>query len=117
MLPFLILGAATFALGSMLSDNEKNYKNKKKKKLQKQQLIYQKKLNQHYNFNERQKQKKLFSLIKSEQTALKLERKKLSAIKKTLNYRSNEYKLINDQISDLTVQIEHKQSDADSVRF
>ncbi len=117
MLQLIFAGAAVATVSYMLSDKEKKSKKKKKKKLKKQQLAYQEKLNQQYQHNQQKKQKKLFSLIKNEQTALKLERKKLSIIKKTLDYRSEEYKLINDEISALTNQIEHKQSDADKMRY
>ena len=59
----------------------------------------------------------LFHQIKSEQARLKEEKRALVIIRKTAPYRSELYLNITQQIEQLHGQIEHKQRDADRMRF
>ncbi len=116
MLPWII-GAVTVAVvSSVLGEREKKEKKERKRKLQKQHGSYsnsiQKKSTQQY----REKQKILFSQIKSEQTKLKKERKQLFNVLNSLSRTNKEYRMVENQIFQLNRLIEKKQSDADRVR-
>ncbi|HIP20396.1 MAG TPA: hypothetical protein EYG70_04665 [Sulfurimonas sp.] len=116
MLPWIVGAVVVATLSSVLSEREKKEKNKRKRKLQKQHDIYsnsfQKKSAKQYG----EKQKILFSQIKNEQAKLKKERKQLFNVLNRLARTSKEYRMVENQIFQLSHLIEKKQSDANKVR-
>jgi len=116
MLPWIIGAVVVATLSSVLSERETDEKKKRKKKLQKQHDSYGKSIQKKSTKQYREKQKILFSQIKEEQTNLKKERKQLFNVLNRLNGTSKEYRMVENQISQLSHLIEKKQSDANRVK-
>ncbi|RLB08514.1 MAG: hypothetical protein DRG27_05635 [Deltaproteobacteria bacterium] len=118
MFPALLIGTVAVAtIGYILNDKEEKSKKKKKKKLQKQKQRYQQNLQVQSAYIQREKQSKIFKMIKNEQSALKMERKQLYSLRDNLYRNTHEYKQVNTQIQNLSSQINRKQQDADRVRL
>lgn len=117
MLPFLLAGTGAALLGYMLDDAQDKKIKKKKKKLKKlhkaqamQHIAQQEKNNNH-------KRSLLFKEIKDEQTRLKHERKMLITTLKRMPRHAPGYQQLQQEIYYYNDLIEHKQADADMIRF
>ena len=117
MFQILLMGAAAVALDSFFEDEERKKIKKKKKKLKKRALQQAQLEDTLEISNNRAKQSAVFQQIKHEQKLLKQERKRLCQVRKNLPYQDKMRVVVHTQIEDLTMQIEHKQADADQMRL
>jgi len=117
MLPFLIAGASLAAVGFMLDDEREKKIKKKKKKLKKLHTMQTQYYQQQEKHNNHRQQELLFKQIKEEQSMLKQERKALKRALKQLPRDTSGYHQLLLEIRHYDELIEHKQADADIMRF
>ena len=117
MLPWIIGAVVVAAVSSTLSKREEQEKLHNKRNLENQYDLYSANFQEKSTHNYRKKQKILFYQIKNEQSKLKKERQYLYGLLNNVKKGNKEYRIIKNQISELSFLIEKKQSDANRVKY
>jgi len=116
MIPLIMGALAVVAIGSYLKDEEEGSRRRHEKKLRNMHNENQQDLDTKRISNQHKKVNILFYEIKREQGKLKKERNKLRKILKSLPKSALAYDKTKQDIQHISVLIEKKQNDANSIK-